>query len=233
VVRKDKKRMAQSLTLTGSSLGKKAVMAASGVILFGFVLTHMAGNLKIYQGREAYNHYAEGLRQLGAPFFPETGLLWVARLVLLAAVAAHIVSAFQLWSQNRSARPSRYEKPATIQADYAVRTMRWGGLILLLFVVYHLLHLTLGSAHPDFVAGDVYHNVVTGFRQPLVSAFYIVANLALGFHLYHGVWSLGRSLGISDAVSELRWRKAAAAFAFLVTAGNVSFPIAVLTGVVG
>lgn len=230
-----------------SSLGQKALMAVSGIMLFGFVFTHMTGNLKLYVGPEAFNHYAADLRGLGAPFFPEEGLLWLLRILLIAAVIAHIVSAFLVTRQARAARGgSRYRKHSYVQADYAVRTMRWGGVIILLFIIYHLLHLTWGVAHPDFmhptrelVGGEVvvqyhaYQNVVSGFRNPLVSLFYIIANLALGLHLYHGLWSLFQTLGWNHPRYN-SWRRGfAALFAFLVTAGNVSFPIAVMTGVVG
>jgi succinate dehydrogenase / fumarate reductase cytochrome b subunit len=166
----------------------------------------------------------------------------VARIVLLAAVGAHVLAAWQVSRQSLAARPIPYARRAVVQADYAVRTMRWGGVIILLFVAYHLLHLTWGTVHPDFQPHDVlpdgserfhaYQNVVTGFSNPVVSLFYVAANLALGLHLYHGVWSLCQSLGFNHPRYNA-WRKhAAAAFAFLVTAGNVSFPIAVLAGVV-
>jgi len=229
-------------SLYRSSLGKKAVMAASGIVLFGFVLFHMAGNLKMYQGQEAFDHYAAGLRELGAPIFPAGGLLWVARIVLLAAAGAHVVAAWQVSRQSLAARPTRYLHHSFVETDYAARTMRWGGVILLLFVVYHLLHLTWGTVHPDFAPHEVlpdgsdryhvYRNVVTGFSSPLVALFYVAANLALGLHLYHGVWSLCQSLGWNHPRYNPWRRNAAALFAFVVTAGNVSFPVAVLSGVV-
>ena len=218
--------------LYSTSLGKKAAMAVSGLLLFGFVLGHMAGNLKMYQGQVAYDHYAEGLRVFGAPFLPHGGFLWIARLGLLAAVAVHIASAWQTSRQSRAARSTPYAKQAVVQADYAVRTMRWGGVIILLFVIYHLCHLTWGVAHPDFQAGSVYHNVVTGFNNPLVSLVYIAANVALGFHLYHGLWSFFQSLGLNHPRYNAGRATFARVFAFLITAGNLSFPIAVLTGVV-
>ena len=232
-------------TLTESSLGKKALMAVSGIVLFGFVFVHMAGNLKMYMGEEAFNQYADGLRELGAPFFPHSGLLWVARIVLLAAVLVHMWAAWAVWRQAKAARGKSYVKHRYVQADYAVRTMRWGGVIILLFIIYHLLHLTFGTVHPDFqpptevvMDGHVvekhnaYHNVVTGLANPLVALVYIVANLALGFHLYHGVWSLFQTLGLNHPRYNALRRYAAAAFAFIVTAGNVSFPIAILSGIV-
>ncbi len=222
----------RAASLARSALGKKAVMAVSGVVLFGFVLAHMAGNLKMYLGQQAFDHYAESLREIGTPLVPRGGLLWVARVALLAAVAAHVVSAWQVSRRSWQARGSRYVKHAYVETDYAARTMRWGGVIILLFVVYHLMHFTWGNVHPDFRPGEVYHNVVVGFQNPLVAVVYVAANLALGLHLYHGVWSLCQSLGWNHPRYNAWRRSAAAAFAFIVTAGNVSFPIAVLTGVV-
>jgi succinate dehydrogenase / fumarate reductase cytochrome b subunit len=142
------------------------------------------------------------------------------------------VAAWQVSRRSRRARGSRYVKHAFVETDYAARTMRWGGVIILLFVLYHLMHLTWGNVHPDFRPGEVYHNVVVGFQNPLVALVYVAANLALGLHLYHGVWSLCQSLGLNHPRYNPWRRSAAAAFAFVVTAGNVSFPIAVLTGVV-
>lgn len=219
-------------SLFRSSLGKKAVMAVSGLLLSGFVLIHMAGNLKMYLGQQAFDEYAEGLRAIGSPLLPHGGALWIARIVLLAAAVAHVVSAWLVTRQSRRARGLGYARHAYVRSDYAVRTMRWGGVILLLFVVYHLLHLTWGTVHPDFRAGEPFHNVVLGFSNPVVALFYIAANLALGLHLFHGVWSSLQSLGANHPRYN-RWRETAAAlFAFVVTAGNISFPVAVLTGIV-
>ncbi len=234
--------MPLSKPLTATSLGKKAVMAVSGLVLFGFVLVHMAGNLKMYLGQATFDHYAAGLRELGAPVFPYGSLLWVARLVLLAAVVAHMLAAWQTTRQSHAARQQKYAKHVYQASDYAARTMRWGGVILAFFIAYHLLHLTLGVVHPSFQHPEVlpdgthvyhaYHNVVTGFQNPLVVFLYVAANLALGFHLFHGVWSFLQSLGLNHPRYNSWRRTAAALFALLVTAGNVSFPIAVLTGIV-
>jgi succinate dehydrogenase / fumarate reductase cytochrome b subunit len=215
-----------------SALGKKAVMAVTGIILFGFVLVHMLGNLKLYLGPEALNHYAEWLREMGSPLFPHESALWIFRLVLLAAVAGHMWSAWKVTRESWAARPSKYVRTERVQLDYAARTMRWGGVIIALFVVYHLLDLTTGTLNPDFVSGDVYHNVVAGFSVWWVALIYIVANLFLGFHLYHGLWSMFQSLGWNHRRFN-RWRRYfAVTFAVVVTVGNVSFPIAVLTGLV-
>ena len=207
-------------------------MALTGLMLFGFVIGHLVGNLKLYAGEAVYDAYAEHLRELGAPFFGHGQFLWIFRLVMLAAVALHIEAAWSLTLQNRRARPVGYEVDNRLRPSYASRTMRWGGVIILLFVIYHLLHLTFGTAHPDFEPGKVYQNVVVGFSIPWVAIFYVIANLALGLHLHHGLWSLFQSLGWNHPRLDPWWRRFAALFAVAVTVGNVSFPIAVLTGVV-
>lgn len=215
-----------------AAMGKKAVMAVTGVMLFGFVLGHMVGNLKLYLGPEHLDHYAAALRQLGAPFLAEGQALWIVRAVLLATVAVHIHAAVTLTLLNRRARPTSYAKTAPQASTYASRTMIWGGAIIALFVVYHLMHLTIGNVHPDFEPGAVYHNVVTGFLNPWVSAFYVAAQIALGFHLYHGLWSLFQTLGWNGPRINVFRQRLAAVLAVVICAGNVSFPIAVLTGVV-
>lgn len=217
-----------------SAVGKKTVMAVTGIMLFGFVLIHMIGNLHLYEGPQYLNDYGRFLRQVGAPAIPPHVALWLARLVLLGAVVLHIWSAWQVTLLNRAARPQRYVQHKTVQATYAARTMRWGGVIIALFVVFHILNLTTGTIHPGgpFVEGEVYNNVVTGFRVWWVSLFYIVAQVALGFHLYHGLWSMFQSLGWSHKRFNL-WRNTFAhAFAWLITLANISFPLAVLTGLV-
>lgn len=215
-----------------TALGKKAVMAVSGIVLFGFILLHMAGNLKLYLGHEAFNHYAEFLRTAGAPVLPRGVALWIFRVVLIVAAYLHIDSATRLTLQNRRARPVAYQVKKNVEADYAARTMRWGGVLVLLFLIYHLMHFTWGNAHPDFVPGDPYHNVVTGFSVLWVSLFYVLAQLALGMHLYHGLWSLFQSLGWSNPRFNWARRRFAQLFAIVVTVGNVSFPVAVLAGLV-
>jgi succinate dehydrogenase / fumarate reductase cytochrome b subunit len=219
--------------LVQSAVGKKAVMAATGIVLFAFVLGHMLGNLKLYLGPAAINGYSRFLRTVGEPVVPEGLLLWVVRLVLIACVVLHIWAAWKLTLVSRAARPAAYVAGTRIHTTYASRTMRWGGVIILLFVVYHLLHFTWGSVHPSFVPGDVYHNVVTGFQVWWVAIFYIAAQVALGFHLYHGLWSMFQSLGWNHPRFNL-WRNGFAhAFAWIITLGNISFPVAVLTGLVG
>jgi succinate dehydrogenase / fumarate reductase cytochrome b subunit len=206
-------------------------MALTGVFLFGWILLHMLGNLKLYLGAEHLNEYAKFLITMGAPALPNKAVLWVFRTLLIVAVWLHIQAATQLTLMNRAARPVGYRDREYVVGTYAARTMRWGGVIILLFVIYHLLHFTTGTLHPSFIEGDVYHNVVTGFQVWWVSAFYIVANLALGLHLYHGLWSMFNSLGLNHPGFN-PWKRAfATTFAIVVTAGNVSFPVAVLIGI--
>ena len=208
-----------------TTVGKKALMAVTGVILFGFVVVHLLGNLQIFQGPERLNRYAELLRRAGS-------LLWVARGVLLFSVGVHILAAVQLTVRNWRARPQRYAKRRYREADYAARTMVWSGPVVAAFIAYHLLHLTLGTVHPDFDPADVYGNVVTAFRAWPVALAYVVANALLAFHLYHGLWSLFQSLGLNHPDYN-RWRRvAAAASAVAIGAGNIAIPVAVLTGMV-
>jgi succinate dehydrogenase / fumarate reductase cytochrome b subunit len=211
------------LTFLDSSIGKKAVMAASGVVLFGFLLGHMAGNLLLYQGPEALNAYAAKLHSLPA-------LLWSARLGLIVATGLHVWAATALTVTNLIARPAGYRERESLASTYASRTMIWSGPILGLFVGYHLCHFTLGTAHPDFIPGDVYHNVVRGFQVPWVSAFYIVAMLALGLHMYHGFWSMLQSLGFNHPRYNALRKAVSAAFMLIVVGANISFPLAVLIG---
>jgi succinate dehydrogenase / fumarate reductase cytochrome b subunit len=215
-----------------SSIGKKAVMALTGLVLFGWIFLHMVGNLKLYLGAVHMNEYAHFLRAMGAPAVPESGVLWAMRLLLLVCVIFHIHAAYALTRMAAAARPVAYRDRQYVKATYASRTMRWGGVILLLFIIYHLLHLTTGQAHHDFVKDDAYHNVTTGLRIWWVAAIYIIANLALGLHLYHGVWAMFGSLGLINPRIEAVRRVFATAFAVLITAGNISFPLAVLTGIV-
>ncbi len=219
--------MSQAPGFLGSSIGRKVIMAVTGAILFGFVLGHMLGNLQVYLGPEAMNHYAVFLRAA-----LHGTALWIVRAVLLLAVILHIWSATSLTLDSRRARPEGYREQKWKESTYASRTMRWGGVIILLFVIYHLLHFTIGSVHPSFIEGDVYHNFVTGFRSVPVSLVYIFAMLALGLHLRHGVWSMFQTLGVSHPRYMRIARAGAWVFAAIIVVGNVSFPVAVLAGIV-
>ena len=209
----------------GSSIGKKVVMAASGILLFGFVVAHMLGNLQVYLGPTKLDEYGAALRRVPA-------LLWAARLVLMAAAAAHAWSAYALTRMSWAARPQGYRLWRSRESTYASRTMRWTGVFLLVFIVYHLLHFTTGAVHPSFVAGRVHHNFVAGFRVLPVSLFYLAAMACLGLHLYHGVWSMLQTLGLSHP----RWNRLRFGFSTLMTLvvviGNISIPVAVITGLV-
>src|SRR3954453_19691788 len=216
-------------SLYSTAVGKKYAMAISGMVLMAFVLLHMIGNLKIYFGASSLDRYSHWLRTVGEPALPEQWLLWGTRIVLLVALIVHLHAAYALTQMNRRARPVKYQgRRDFAAADYASRTMRWSGIIILLFVIFHLLDLTWGPANPDFVEGDPYHNTITSFQRAPVALVYVIANLALGVHLYHGAWSMFQSMGWVTA-----WRRTfAVAFTAVITIGNVSFPLAVLFGVI-
>jgi succinate dehydrogenase / fumarate reductase, cytochrome b subunit len=211
-----------------SAVGKKWVMAVTGVILMGFVVTHLIGNLKFYLSKEEINLYGEALRDIPGHLLPRTFLLWTIRSVLFLAFVLHLHSAYSLTVINKKARPQGYQsKRDYVAADFASRTMRWTGIIVLLYVVFHLMDLTWGNANAQFVRGDPYNNLVYSLQRPVVAAVYIVANIALAFHLYHGAWSMFQSMGINNPrINKLR-RMFAIAFAGLILVGNLSFPILV------
>lgn len=216
-----------------SAVGKKATMAVTGIVFWGFVVGHMAGNLKLFYGAEAFNEYAHFLRQVGHPLVPHSGLLWVARVVLLAAVALHVHAAVTLTLANRRARPQDYAERKPQQIGWAERSMAWTGLGLFAFIVYHILHFTTGQAHRAFVPGDPYANLTYAFGNLVVVAVYLLAMLLLALHLYHGLWSLFQSLGWNHPRFN-GWRRAfAVAFALIVSLGFALVPLAVFTGLVG
>jgi succinate dehydrogenase / fumarate reductase cytochrome b subunit len=233
--RKVTPRASVLLAFWDSTIGKKIVMAITGFVWVLFVIAHMAGNLKIYEGEALYNAYAEGLRTVGGPFLGHGQALWIARAILFAAIVLHIVAAAQLTRRSWAARPHAYARKKSLRTTYAARTMRWGGVIILLFVVYHLLHFTagvVGYAPGQYVPMSVYRNVVIGFSVWYVSAFYVVAQLALGLHLFHGVWSMFQTVGVTSAPANRVLRGLAVVVAAVVVVGNISIPVAVLTGVV-
>ena len=227
------------LDLYSTAVGKKYVMAITGLMMVGFVVVHMVGNLKMYLGEEDFDHYAEFLRELLVPILPRTVLLWILRLGLLGALLLHLHAAYSLTVLNRTARSVKYQSPRDYQvASFASRTMRWTGIIVFLFIIWHLADLTWGFANNwgsegEFVRGHAYDNVVRSFERVPVSVLYIVANLALGTHLFHGVWSLFQSMGWNNPKFKQWRRHIAVAIATIVVVGNVSFPIAVLAGIVG
>jgi succinate dehydrogenase / fumarate reductase, cytochrome b subunit len=222
-----------ALTLWNTTVGKKVVMAVTGVVLVGFVIAHMLGNLKIFLGPEAIDTYAVFLRTVGEPLVPYEVLLWVARIILLVSVVLHILAAVQLTRLNWAARPKGYDTKRSIATTYAARTMRWGGVIIALFIVYHLLHFTagfVGFSPGQFKELKVYNNVVAGFSVWYVSLFYILAMAALCLHLDHGVWSVFQTLGCNNARISSVLKGLSRVVALVVFAGFISVPVAVLAG---
>ena len=235
------KRKPYLLDFYSTALGKKYVMAITGIIGIGFVISHMIGNLKLYigtveeNGVEVYDAdvYGEFLRELLVPILPHGVFLWILRLVLIAAVLLHIHAAYSLTVLNRKARPVKYQSDRDSQvASFASRSMRWTGVIVLFFIIAHLLDLTWGVTNPGFERGEVYRNVDASLSRVPVAIAYIVANIALGIHLFHGTWSLFQSIGWNNPRFNA-WRKSiAAGVATIIVVGNVSFPIMTLAGVI-
>lgn len=227
-------------SIRGSSVLLHAVMAVAGIVMVLFLLAHMYGNLKVFSGAEAFDSYAAHLRTLGEPILPRGGALWIIRIVLLVSVLAHIVAAFVLWHRMRTATAGRggrryvsKKNPRGVQRTYASFTMRWGGLVIGLFVIYHLLHLTVNVIAPGGASDSPYQRMVGGFSIWWVTLSYLIALLALGFHLRHGVWSAFASLGANTGV---RRRRHLNQLAYLVTAaiilGFLLPPLAIQFGMV-
>jgi succinate dehydrogenase / fumarate reductase, cytochrome b subunit len=218
--------MSRLRALWDSSVGKKAVMAGTGLIMLAYLITHVLANLLVFQGPEKINAYSRLLHGTG-------GALWAARAVLFAALVLHVVAAVQLALRKRAARRVGYAGGREPQVStLAARTIRWGGALILVFLVYHILHFTLGTVHSSFIEGDPYHNVAAGFSNLAVVAFYEIALVAVGLHLYHGIWSSGRSLGVSPPSPHPLRRQLALALSVLVWLGFTVIPIAVYAGVV-
>ena len=220
------------MTLTRSTIGKKVIMAVTGLIWIGYVVMHMYGNLKVFLGPEVFNHYAEGLRVLGEPVFGRMHLLTIARVVLVSSIGAHVWAAVTLARQAQIARPQRYAVTKPQAADYAALTIRYGGIAIFFFILYHLAHLTWGvpGIHGDYIRGDAYHNLVIGFQNPLNVLLYLVALTALAFHLYHGTWSLCQTLGLVNRDSTPAVRALALVLAIVVPVGFALVPLSVLFG---
>lgn len=208
-----------------STNGKKVVMAVTGAILFLFVIGHLIGNLLVFAGPARYNGYAQLLHF-------DDALLWIVRSILIISVVLHITATVQLALRNKRARPIGYSRKEAINSSYASRTMYWSGPIVLVFVIFHLLEFTAGTIHPGttFIAGDVYHNVVTGFQTWWVSIWYIFAMILLGFHLRHGLWSMFQSVGYNHPRHTPILKKTAFVIAVLIVLGYICIPISVLTG---
>lgn len=219
--------MNRAIRFYQSAIGKKVVMGVTGLIGIGFVIGHMSGNLLAFRGAEAINAYARFLKSTGE-------LLWILRLVLIAAVILHVVAAYQLTMQNRAARPVGYVNSEPQVSTWAARTLRWGGVLLLLFIVLHIMHFTTGTIEPAgaFSETDVHANIVTSFRLWWVTLFYVIAMIALGLHLYHGAWSSVRSLGISPPSNDPLHRRVALVIAVVVWLGFTAVPVAVFAGLI-
>ena len=208
-----------------STIGKKVVMAVTGAILFGFLIGHMLGNLQVFLGREVMNHYAETLHG-------NLPLLWGVRILLLISVVLHTWAAIKLTAVKAAARPVAYVKTANVQATTGSRTMMLSGPVIALFVIGHLLHLTTGTIHPQFVELHAFENVVNAFSNPIASGLYIVAMILVGFHLSHGIWSMFQSIGFSHPRYTPLIKKFAGIFSWVLIAGFIAVPISVLAGLV-
>lgn len=239
--RPKKKQWPWPLNLYQTAVGKKWVMALTGLGLVGFVVAHLAGNLKLYLGAEDIYHYGEFLRELGDPLVPRTHLLWILRFGLIGMFGLHIHAAITLTRLNAASSPKaslvgekKYEaKRDYIAANFAGRTMRWTGTIIALYIVFHLADLTWGTANgDDFVRGDIYNNMVNSFQRPVVALIYIVANVALAIHIFHGFWSMFQTLGINNPQYNGLRRNLATAIAGVILIGNLSFPVLIVTGVI-
>lgn len=219
-----------------TSIGKKVAMAASGVILVGFVIAHMVGNLKFFTGEHHFDEYAAFLRTVGAPAVPHYFILWGLRAVLLGAVSIHIWAAWSTTRQSHNARPVKYAHSDSIQATYASRTMRWGGVILLLFIVFHILDLTVGAAHTGAFEettaehGHAYANAISGFQHPAVTIVYTLAMGALCLHLFHGIWSMFQTFGKNNKAVTQKLRTLAATISVAVCLGFLAMPWTIMLG---
>jgi succinate dehydrogenase cytochrome b subunit len=221
--------MQDTITTFSTTIGKKAALAVTGMVLFGFTVGHMLGNLQVFLGPEAFNGYAESIKS-------KPPLLWGVRLLLLTSVLGHIALAYDLHSRSSAARAVGYRMKRNVVTSYAAITMKYSGPILLLYIVFHLAHFTapglaLGAA--PFSHTDAYTNFVSSFKVPWVAGVYVLANLFLGLHLYHGSWSLFQSLGLSHPRYNPIRQRIAIALALTVTTGNVILPMSVLAGIVG
>jgi succinate dehydrogenase / fumarate reductase cytochrome b subunit len=220
-------RASRLAILWRSHIGKKALMAVSGIVLFLYLIAHMIGNLQAFAGPEQINAYGRFLRV--APL-----LLWLARAVLLLMLVVHVVAGVQLYlERNRARGPIRYADYRPGASSTASRTMIWSGILIFAFVVYHVLDLTVGVANPDFVHGDIYHNVLATFGQAAGVIAYLVAMVGVGFHLWHGVYSMFQSLGMTNRRLTPKVQRFAAAVAVLLTLGFASIPLGVLVGIIG
>lgn len=232
-IRKPAKPLPWPASIYQTAVGKKWVMALTGMAMMGFLVAHLVGNLKVYYGADDFDHYAEALRELLYPILPRTTVLWLLRGGLIAVFALHLHSAYSLTIMNRKAKPVKYSKQEYVAANYAGRTMRWSGIILLAFIAIHIVNFT----KPGYVPGhefshSPYENLVNSFSNPLVSIIYIVGQIALSFHLFHGAWSMFQSLGVNNPTYNRLRKLFAYGFTATICGLNMTFPVAVLAGIV-
>jgi succinate dehydrogenase / fumarate reductase, cytochrome b subunit len=216
----------------GTSVGKKSVIAVTGIVFLLYVIAHMIGNLKVFTGRESFNHYSEWIRTIGEPAVPAQTTLTIIRVVLVVAVVAHFWAAVSLWRQAKRARPQAYVTKKSVAQSYASRTMRWGGVIVLLFIIWHILDLTVGAVNPDGADSTPYDRLVASFQNPFITAFYVLALVLLGMHLRHGIWSATQTLGQSNRRRERTVNAFALVFSTALIAGFLIVPFSVLFGLV-
>ena len=218
-----------------TTIGKKVLMALSGVIWIGYLVMHMYGNLKVFSGPEHFNEYAHGLRTLGAPVFGYAHLLFVARILFAGSILVHVWAAISLTLRNRQTRSVKYTQHKKLRASAATLTMIYGGLAILIFIIYHLMHFTLGvpGVHPDFIGTDAYHNVVVGFQSYayIPAIIYLIGLVALAFHLYHGTWSMFQTMGLNNKNYTQMLRGLAWIAAIVIPVGFALVPLSVIFGI--
>jgi succinate dehydrogenase / fumarate reductase, cytochrome b subunit len=210
-------------------------MAVSGLVFIGYVLLHMYGNLKVFGGQDSFDEYAHHLRTFGEPILPYGGMLWIVRVVLLVSLAAHATAAYKLWARAHGARSQKYVVKKAASATWSSKTMRWGGTALLLFVIFHILHLTTRTITPGGDSESPYERMVNGFSPDTwwVSVIYLLAMVALGLHLRHGIWSAGQTLGLTNTpAARARFNLAGYVLAFVIAVGFAIVPLSVLFGIV-
>jgi succinate dehydrogenase / fumarate reductase cytochrome b subunit len=215
-----------------NSVVKKAVVAVTGIIMVLYLIAHMIGNLKVFAGRESFNSYSEWIRTIGEPAVPAQTTLTIIRVVLIVAVVAHFWAIVSLWRQAKRARPQAYVTKKSVAQSYASRTMRWGGVIILLFIIWHILDLTVGAVNPDGADATPYDRLVASFSNPFITAFYVLALILLGMHLRHGIWSATQTLGQSNRRRERTVSAFALVFATVLIGGFLIVPFSVLFGLV-
>ena len=228
-------KLVKGIRATRSTIALKLLMAVTGIIFIGYVLLHMYGNLKVFAGQDAFDGYAEHLREFGEPILPYAGLLWIIRVVLILSLFGHVFAALKLWARAEKARSHKYVVKKVVGATLSSRVMRWGGVALLLFIVFHILHLTTHTITPGSDVESPYTRLVAGFQPEFwyVSVIYLLAMGALAMHLRHGVLSACQTLGLTNtAQSRLRANLAGYALATVIAVGFALVPLSVLVGIV-